>query len=112
MESTISKRQLRYSTIVVLFTLVLFAMTANVVFSSLGRVSATFGVPSELFSIAVSVQFVGYVVTCLLIGIISDRFGKKRMLIGSCISSALGALGWTVSPYFAGPVAACLRLFL
>ncbi|MBQ7650084.1 MAG: MFS transporter, partial [Victivallales bacterium] len=111
MGASISERQLRYSTIVVLFTLVLFAMTSNVVFSSLGRVSATFGVPSELFSIAVSVQFVGYVVTCLLIGIISDRFGKKRMLIGSCVAAALGALGWTVSPYFSEPVAFCLRLF-
>ena len=111
MGSSLSERQLRYSTIVILFTLVLFAMTSNVVFSSLGRVSLTFGVPSELFSIAVSVQFVGYVVTCLLIGIISDRFGKKRMLIGSCVAAALGALGWTVSPYFAESVAACLRVF-
>ena len=111
MSSSISERQLRYSTIVVLFTLVLFAMTSNVVFSSLGRVSTTFGVSSELFSFAVSVQFVGYVVTCLLIGVLSDRFGKKMMLIGSCVAAALGALGWTVSPYFAGFVADFLRLF-
>ena len=111
MNANLTERQLRYSTIVVLFTLVLFAMTSNVVFSSLGRVSATFGVPSELFSAAVSVQFIGYVVTCLLIGIISDRFGKKRMLVGSCVAAALGALGWTVSPICAEPVAALLRLF-
>ncbi len=111
MEAKLTERQLRYSTNILLLTLVLFAMTTNVVFSSLGRVSETFGVPSELFSAAVSVQFIGYVTTCLLIGIISDRFGKKRMLIGSCIAATLGALGWTVSPLCAGPVAAFLRLF-
>ena len=98
------KRHVTFATWIVLLSMVLFATTSNVVFGSLGRVSESFGVPSELFSVTVSVQFLGFFVTCLFLGILSDRFGKKRMLIGACISACLGAFGWVLAPGFVEPL--------
>ena len=98
------KRHVSFATWIVLLSMVLFATTSNVVFGSLGRVSESFGVPSELFSVTVSVQFMGFFVTCLFLGILSDRIGKKRMLIGACISACLGAFGWILAPSFVEPL--------
>ncbi len=103
-EESVIKKHVTFATWIVLLSMVLFATTSNVVFGSLGRVSESFRVPSELFSVTVSVQFLGFFVTCLFLGILSDRFGKKRMLIGACISACLGALGWTLAPGLVEPL--------
>ena len=108
-EQELLNRHKRFATWIVLLSMVLFATTSNVVFGSLGRVSESFGVPSELFSATVSVQFLGFFVTCLFLGILSDRFGKKQMLIGSCVAACLGALGWILAPSLLEPLSTLLE---
>lgn len=110
-EGRIGSGAIRFATWGVLLVMVLFAMTSNIVFASLSRVSMDFDVPSELFSATVSVQFSGFFVTCLLLGILSDRFGKRIILTGACVLAALGALGWCISPQLRGPVSGIFGMF-
>ncbi len=87
-----------YATWTVLGSMALFAATSNVVFGSIGRVGASFHVSPDIFSIAVSVQFLGFFFVSLFLGILSDRVGKKGMLVGAGLAAALGSVGWMLSP--------------
>lgn len=102
-----SKRSRTVATVIILFMMVLFAVTSNVVFASLGRISLDFQVSSELFSAAVAIQFAGFFVTSLLVGTLSDRFGKRVTIASACIVASVGAVGWMISPWLA-PGVRCL----
>lgn len=82
----------------VLAAMVLFACTSNVVFASLMRVSETFGVSPERFAAVASVQFSGFFLACLMGGVLSDRLGKKTVLLVGCALTALGGAGWALAP--------------
>lgn len=82
----------------VLAAMVLFACTSNVVFAALVRVSETFAVSPERFAAVASVQFSGFFLSCLLGGVLSDRLGKKTVLIVGCLLTTLGGAGWALAP--------------
>jgi fucose permease len=82
----------------VLAAMVLFACTSNVVFAALLRVSDTFGVSPERFAAVASVQFSGFFLACLVGGVLADRLGKKSVMIGGCLLTALGGIGWALAP--------------
>ena len=81
----------------VLAAMVLFACTSNVVFASLMRVSETFGVSPERFAAVASVQFSGFFLACLMGGVLSDRLGKKAVLLVGCALTAQGGAGWALA---------------
>ena len=88
----------RFATFAVMLIMFYYALTANVIYAAMGRLSECFGVKPELLSATVSVFAVGYYVTCVLGGILSDRLGKKKIVLLSCLVCALGATGWLFSP--------------
>jgi MFS family permease len=81
-----------------LLSLVLFAVSANIVFASLVRMSATFGVSAQVMATVSSVQFTGFFAASLIGGMLADAIGKKRVLQGGCLLVTLGAAVWSVAP--------------
>ena len=93
-----SKLPYARATYAVLISMFIFACSSNIMFACLRQASQTFGVSFEDLTPIISVQFSGFFLTCLLGGIASDRFGKKRVMLIGCLLTMLGALGWTAAP--------------
>ncbi|HQL87057.1 MAG TPA: MFS transporter [Lentisphaeria bacterium] len=85
------------ATYAVLISMFIFACSSNIMFACLRQASQTFQVSFEDMTPIISVQFSGFFLTCLLGGIASDRFGKKRVMLLGCFLTMLGALGWTMA---------------
>lgn len=86
--------------------LVLFAVSANIVFAALLRMSDTFAVPATSLANASAVQFAGFFLASIIGGLLADRIGKRLVLVaGSCLVAAgagLWALAPTLTTVFAG----------
>ena len=75
----------------------LFAVSANLVFGSIVKVAKEFNIQAELFAMVASVQFAGFLVSSIIGGILSDKFGRKIIIQTACIMLSLGALIWGIS---------------
>ena len=75
----------------------LFGVSANLVFGSIVRVAKEFNIQPELFAMVASVQFAGFVVSSIIGGILSDKFGRKIVIQTACILLSLGAFIWGIS---------------
>lgn len=83
-----------------LFSLTVFAVSANVIPSILLRASRDFNISPELLSGATTVQFVGFIFATILGGIFADHVGKKAVFVAACFFTVVGALTW----YFASSI--------
>jgi fucose permease len=77
--------------------LVLFAVSANIVFAALPRMSVTFGVAAEDLATATAVQFTGFFLASIIGGIMADRIGKRRVLLAGAALVAAGAAVWAAA---------------
>ena len=77
-----------------LAALVLFAVSANIVFASLVRASIEFDVRREVLANVSALQFTGFFIASIAGGIAADAFGKKRVLQCGCLLLVLGAATW------------------
>lgn len=77
-----------------LCALALFAVSANLVFGSIVRVSMDFAVRPELFAKVATVQFSGFFLSSIAGGILADRYGRKRIIQSACLILAGGAWIW------------------
>jgi len=78
--------------------LVLFAVSANIVFAALLRMSATFAVAASDLATASAVQFAGVVLSCVVGGIVADRAGKRSVLVVASALVCVGATLWALAP--------------
>jgi len=93
-----SRRARLLASLAALAGLVLFAVSANIVFASLLRMSDTFRVPATSLANASAVQFAGFFLASIAGGLLADRIGKRLVLIaGSCLVAA-GAGLWSLAP--------------
>jgi FHS family glucose/mannose:H+ symporter-like MFS transporter len=81
-----------------LFSLTVFAVSANVIPSILLRAASDFKISPELLSGATTIQFAGFIVATIFGGVFADRVGKKAVFLAACLFTVSGALIW----YFAG----------
>ena len=59
-----------------------------------------FGVGVQAASLVISVTILGIALAAPLVGIFSDRFGRKRLLVGSAAALSLVTLGCAFAPSF------------
>jgi FHS family glucose/mannose:H+ symporter-like MFS transporter len=77
-----------------LFSLTVFAVSANVIPSILLRAAGDFNISPELMSGATTIQFAGFIVATILGGIFADRVGKKTVFLAACFFTLCGAFMW------------------
>lgn len=77
-----------------LFSLTVFAVSANVIPSILLRAARDFNISPELLSGATTVQFAGFIFATILGGVFADRVGKKNVFLAACVFTLIGALTW------------------
>ncbi len=77
-----------------LFSLTVFAVSANIIPSILFRAAGDFGISPELMSGATTVQFAGFIVATIAGGILADRIGKKAVFLAACLFTMAGAMLW------------------
>jgi len=77
-----------------LLALVLFAVSANIVFAALVRASAEFGVRPEVLARVSAMQFAGFFVASIVGGLLADALGKKKVLQAGCLFVLAGAALW------------------
>ncbi len=95
MNKTLSRKIL--PTVSSLFALALFAISANLVFGSVVKVANEFGTNPELFAMVATVQFIGFFISSIFGGILSDKYGRKIVILTALILLAGGALTWSFS---------------
>ena len=78
-----------------LVSLVLFAISANIVVAALVRVSRDFQSTPAVLANAVAFQFTGFFVASIIGGFAADRIGKKPVLQTACVFLGIGALVWS-----------------
>ena len=77
-----------------LLSLLVFALSANTLPAALLRAASEFGITPECLAMVAAVQFAGFVVAAMVGGMLSDRFGKQRIMEAACGLTALGAMMW------------------
>ena len=80
-----------------LFSLTVFAVSANIIPSILLRAARDFNISPELLSGATTIQFAGFILATILGGIFADRVGKKAVFLAACLFTLSGALIWYCS---------------
>ncbi len=81
-----------------LFSLTVFAVSANIIPSILLRAAHDFNISPEFMSGATTIQFAGFIVATILGGMLADWVGKKAVFVAACLFTLCGALIW----YYAG----------
>jgi len=81
-----------------LFSLTVFAVSANIIPSILLRAATDFHISPELMSGATTIQFAGFILATVAGGVLADRLGKKTVFLTASIFTITGALLW----YYAG----------
>ncbi|MBN2631277.1 MAG: multidrug effflux MFS transporter [Rhodobacteraceae bacterium] len=76
----------------------LSALAMNIFLPSLPGMAAWFGVPYALMQLSVALYLALSAVLQILIGPISDRYGRRRVLIGSLILFLIATLGTLLAP--------------
>ena len=77
-----------------LFSLTVFAVSANIIPSILLRAAGEFHISPVLMSGATTIQFAGFIVATIAGGILADRVGKKTVFLAACLFTISGALLW------------------
>ncbi|MFA6567316.1 MAG: MFS transporter [Victivallales bacterium] len=77
-----------------LFSLTVFAVSANIIPSILLRAARDFNISPELMSGATTIQFAGFIVATMFGGIFADRAGKKTVFVAACLFTFTGAVIW------------------
>jgi FHS family glucose/mannose:H+ symporter-like MFS transporter len=77
-----------------LFSLTVFAVSANIIPSILLRAASDFNISPELMSGATTVQFAGFIAATILGGIFADLMGKKTVFLAACFFTMSGAVIW------------------
>lgn len=77
-----------------LFSLVVFAISANVVPAILIRAADEFDINPELLANVIAVQFAGFIVATIFGGIAADRFGMKYVFLTACVFTIAGSGIW------------------
>jgi len=77
-----------------LFAITVFGLSSSMLPSVLIRASADFNISPENFANIMVVQFAGFILATVLGGIISDRIGKKNILISASLFMFGGTLLW------------------
>ena len=80
-----------------LLALVLFAVSANIVFAVLVRAGREFGIRPETLANVSALQFGGFFVAGVLGGVLADRAGKRVVLQAGCVLLLAGALVWSAA---------------
>lgn len=84
--------------VLLLFTMTLLAVfPLDVVLPSFPALSYYFQTPSSDIALSVSVFAIGLALSALLIGPLSDRLGRKRLLLGGIAVAVVGAVGCVLS---------------
>lgn len=78
----------------------------------LPRLAADFGVEARQAALVVSVTVLGIALASPVIGVLADRFGRRRVLVTGATLLALSSVAATVAPSFEALVAARLALGL
>ena len=77
-----------------LFSLTVFAVSANIIPSILFRAAGDFGISPVLMSGATTLQFAGFIVATIAGGVLADRIGKKAVFLAACLFTLAGAMLW------------------
>ena len=77
-----------------LFSLTVFAVSANIIPSILLRAASDFNISPEFMSGATTIQFAGFIVATILGGMLADWVGKKAVFVAACLFTLCGALIW------------------
>lgn len=78
--------------------LVLFAVSANIVFAALLRMSVSFAVAPGDLATASAVQFAGFFLSSIGGGFTADRVGKPPVLVAGSALVCAGAALWALAP--------------
>lgn len=76
----------------------LSALTMNIFLPSLPRMAAWFGVPYALMQLSVALYLALSAVLQVLIGPISDRFGRRRVILGALFLFLIASVGTLLAP--------------
>ncbi len=87
----------------------LAALSLNIFLPSLPSMAASFGVPYSVMQLSVSLYLVATAVLQIFVGPISDRFGRRPVMLGATAIFVLATLGALVAPTF-GLFLACRLL--
>lgn len=83
-----------------LFSLTVFAVSANIIPSILLRAAGDLHISPEFLSWTTTIQFVGFIIATIAGGVLADLVGKKTVFLAACFLTIFGALLW----YCAGPL--------
>ena len=89
--------------------MLVFALSAAILPAALLRAAAELRVGAAVLARVVATQFGAFFISTLVGGLLSERTGKRTILMGGCLLTAAGAGCWTVVDGLAGAhVAAAL----
>lgn len=81
------------------FSMLVFGVSATILPATLVIASAEFRVSEETLGMVISTQFAAFFLATLVGGVLSDRIGKKPVLLTmGCAALILGSLIWSVTP--------------
>jgi len=93
-----------------LFGIFVFALTANTLPAALPRVAGEFGLEPTVLARTMSVQFIAFMITTLVGGVLSDRIGKKLVFCAAALFAGLGAWRWATADGLAEGMQAAVLL--
>jgi len=76
----------------------LSALSMNIFLPSLPNMAAYFGVDYAVMQLSVALYLGASAVLQIIVGPLSDRFGRRRLLLGSMVLFALASIGTLVAP--------------
>ena len=80
-----------------LLGLILYAVSANIVFAALVRMSRDFQVAAERLAVVSAIQFTGFFLACLTGGVLADLWGKRIVLQAGAGLVLTGAAIWAAA---------------
>lgn len=84
-----------------LVSLLVFALSANVLPAALLRASADLAVAPQSLAALASIQFAAFFVSAISAGILADRFGQRQIFLAACALLMAGAVVWAVARQWA-----------
>lgn len=88
----------KYFPYILIFSSVSAAIEIDLSLPSFPDIAKAFGVSEEVIEGTISVNFLGFFVSALFYGPLSDRFGRRPILLLGTLLFLLGSLGCAVAP--------------
>ncbi len=88
----------RFFPFLLILSLVAAAMELDLSLPSFPEIARYFAVPNEVVDRTVSLNFFGFFLSALFYGPLSDRFGRRRVLLAASALFAAGSLGCAFAP--------------